>query len=1683
MKNIVRKVLKVIGWIVASVIFLIVLVLILIQIPAVQNFAKDKAVTFLEKKIKTKVEVEKLSIAFPKRIVLKGVYFEDQNKDTLLAGKELRVDIALFGLLKNEVNVSYLELNGIRANIYRLSPDTAFNFEYIVKAFASEQKKPSTTDTTSSLKFHLDKIILKDILATFKDDETGNDVYFYLGNFETRIEKFDLDHLAFHVPKIDVGNITARIYQYKPIIPNPDSSIAAAAVPSSPPATNPQIILDDIYLKNIDFNYKNDVSALLADLKLGELSTHPKDIDLSSMLVQLNDLNLNNTKIKVLLGKTEQAAAVKEVVSNKAAAETSNPWKIQLNKVAFNNNELIYDDDNKPPSASGMDYSHLHVTGFQLNADSLSFTPSEFRGNINQLALNEKSGFQLEKLNTSFIYNDSGAALTNLLLQTDVTLLKNKVLVTWPSLESVSKNPGKMFVDANLSNSYIGMKDIFTFLPTFKKNAMAYRNSNLRINTRVKGYVSDLSIPVFELEGLKQTSVSLSGSIKGLPDPKHTVYNLKINRLQSSKNDILALLPPNTLPESFRLPNVFSVTGFFNGSMEDFSTDLAVRTDKGSLTVNGKMRPNERYTANLTANKLQVGYLLKQEENVGSVTLKAAVSGNGFDPKKANVDYDVNVINAFVKGYNYTNLSLSGMAEKGVVNANARMNDPNLTFALDAAADINQKYPAVKLNLNLDTADLKALHFVSDTTNLALSGNIQADLPVSNPDSLIGKIFITNLSVNSGNNTITEDTISIVSNADPNSKNLQIYSDEITAGLEGQYKLTELAQALQSTINRYYNLPGFKEESFAAQNWDLNARIIPTGMVLQFMPGLAGSDSIVVHSSFNSAANDLQLSVKNGKLVLDQQQIDSLSLVAQTAANRFNFGLSVNNIKTPSLTIYKTGLNGFVADNKLDFNLNINDSKNKEQFALGGIVNQIPGGAQFSLKPDSLLLDYQLWDVIGDNFIKYDSTGLIVHNFGISHDGQSLLINSKALTPAAPILVDFNNFRIGTITKIANRDSLLLDGIINGNAVVENVLKSPVFTSDLTVANLVYKTDTIGNLAMKVDNKTANQYAADISLTGNNNDVRINGTYNTAVSEMDMNVALNQFNLEAIKPFATGQIDSITGFLKGNASVTGSLEQPNIYGQIHFENASVTPTVSGEKFQLPGDEIMIDPRGMHFNDFTILDSAKNSLVINGDVLTSDFRNIYFNLDINGDNFELVNTEKKTDQLFYGKLNVDTDIKLGGSIESPTADAYIRINEQTDFAVILPSNNPEVVSREGVVNFVDKDKQKDSIDLHYLADTLTSEMAMKGIDVTANIETDSSAKFTLVIDERNGDALTLQGRADLSGGIDKSGKVSLTGNYELTNGSYQLSLNFLKRKFEIQRGSTITWTGDPTSAQINVTAVYIAKAASIDLVEQQLSGRAPVEVNRFKEKLPFRVLLNMTGELLKPNITFDITLPQDELSQWPVVDTRLQQVRNDQSELNKQVFALLLLNRFVGENPLQSQAEGAGLEGAVRESASQILTDQLNQLAGSLISGVDLNFNLTSGQDYSTGQAENRTDLNVGVSKKLLNDRIRVNVGSNFELEGPQDSKRNASNIAGDVSIDYQLSKDGRYRLRAYRKNQYEGVIEGQIIETGLTFMLSYDYDQFKELFEGRKEKKQIRKKVRESRKDAKETREDQTIYE
>jgi len=545
--------------------------------------------------------------------------------------------------------------------------------------------------------------------------------------------------------------------------------------------------------------------------------------------------------------------------------------------------------------------------------------------------------------------------------------------------------------------------------------------------------------------------------------------------------------------------------------------------------------------------------------------------------------------------------------------------------------------------------------------------------------------------------------------------------------------------------------------------------------------------------------------------------------------------------------------------------------------------------------------------------------------------------------------------------------------------------------------------------------------------------------------------------LATAQAFSAGSIKDASGSVNGKFTVKGTMKDPSIGGALNFNKATFIVSEFNTYLSVDGEKLAVTEKGLQFNDFVIKDSSGNQLRINGTAATTNFSNYNFDLTVRANNFQALNSTKKQNKKLYGQLFFNTALNIKGTEELPVIDGRLVINEKTKLTIVLPQQEPGIVEREGVVAFVDKDAPlSDSL---FMAeyDSL-NKSGFTGMDISMIIEVNKEADLTMIIDEGNGDFLNVKGEALLTTSIDRSGKIILSGTYELQSGSYELSFNFLRRKFEIQKGSKITWEGEPTDALLNVTAKYIATVAPLDLVKNQLSENITTnQRNTYLQKLPFDVMLKMEDELLHPKITFDIILPTDK--NYVVgpeiitnVRTRLDQLRQDEGEMNKQIFSLLLLNRFVAENPFASSSGSLSAATLARNSVSKLMTEQLNRLAADLVKGVDINFNIQSSEDYTTGERQDRTDLNVGLSKRLLNDRLTVTVGSNFELEGPENSTQQATNIAGDVALDYKLSSDGRYMLRGYRKNEYQGVIDGYIIETGVGFLITVDYNRFRQIF-------------------------------
>jgi hypothetical protein len=1642
----VRKSLKVILWIVASIIMLVIMLAVALNIPAVQNFVKDKAITWLKNKTHTEVSLESIKIALPKDVVLNKFYMEDKKGDTLLYAQKLSVDISLLKLISNKIEINNIELEKIRANVTRIDPDTTFNFSFLVDAFMSEQKKPDTEvdkDTTSTMKFSINKIRLKDIGIVYRDDVAGNDVSVKLGEFQTNIKDFDMDNQHYVIKDLSLKNTTVKYLQQKPL-----TQLAAHLQKSLDTAKTasgklPLVEVQDVALDNVKINYDDMLSDTRADLNINELSLTKLFADLTKSNFKLDDATLNKSDILFAFKSAAPVKGTKDTVPNAKPSAMA----VLVSKLNLADNNIQFDNLAVKPLAKGMDFNHLKIKGLGLGAENLSYSAAGIKVSVRNGTLKEKSGFELSKLQGDVIYNDKMVKLSNFIFKTPNTNIENNTELNYTSLDDLTKHPERVKLTLQLKNTTLGLKDAAYFSDAVPAN---YRNEKIKVTARVNGYMNNLSIPQLQVSGLKSTRIDVSGTVKGLPDVNKTYLDLNIKRFSMTKRDLLVIIPKKSIPANITLPNTIAANGRFKGSMTNFNTGFNISTDLGSAKLLASMKGpkgKESYTANINLNNFNVGRLLKMQPQLGRITVKANVTGTGLDAKTAAAKINGQLISAYYNKYTYRNLLLSGTYSNRKLNIKSSMADSNANFNLTALVNIAGKYPAVKADLNLKQVDLQKLNF--SPTEFRLAGVVKADIKTADADYLNGDVTIRGLQLVKDGQKINVDTIDIHSEATADHNLLTLRSELLSARVDGKYQLTNLANAMINQINKYYQFGVVTK--IPDQRFRFSIKIYNPKFIKNFVPELTNFSPSYMNGLIDTKKDSLKINAWFPQVVYGDYKVDSTRLTVDNSDQRLFYKILVKHVQSPSIALYSTELSGVVANNTLGIDLILRDRKLNDRYVLGGTFKSLNKDFQFKFDPKRILLDYERWSVSPENYIQFGASGILANQFNLSQGGQLLSINSVNSTPNSPLKVEFKDFKIETLTKFAEQDSALVGGVINGTVDVKELMSSPKFTANLTVDHLRYQKDQLGTLRIAVNNNTPNAYETNIALTGVH-ELRVNGFYYTSnpANALDLTVNIDKIDLKSLESVSMGQIKNGSGTITGALTVKGAIASPKVLGDIKFNQAAFNATYVNSYFRMPNETISFTPEGVNFNNFTIIDSLNKRATINGGILTTDYKNFKFNMDVKTNTFRIMNSTAVDNDMIYGTVFLTSTIQVRGDMNQPKVNMRVKVEKGSKFFFALPADDPSVIDQEGIVQFIDADAPPFNGQKALKADSI-SKSPVKGIDLTAQLQVDPEAELNVVVDPVNGDMLTVKGDADLTATMDPSGKISLTGRYEIKDGSYNLSVGPLgKKPFKLVSGSTIIWTGDPMSANVNLTALYEVNAAPIDLLNEPSRIEA-------KTKLPFQVYLMMKGELLKPVISFRLDLPENERGALGGdVYTRLNNVNRNESELNKQVFALLALNRFIASNPFESLAGGGGgVSTLARSSVSKLLTEQLNNLASDLVKGVDINFGVNSSEDYSTGSLEQKTDLEVGLSKKLLNDRLTVTVGSSFGLEGPQPQGQSSSNIAGNVNVEYALSKDGRYRLRAYRRNQNEGVIEGQIIETGLGFALVVDYNKFREIFQKR----------------------------
>ena len=1666
-----RKILRVLGWFLAILIALISIFLIAIQTDYVQNIARTEIVAFLNKKLNTKVEVRGLSIDFPKKIVLEGVYIQDMTKDTLIYGDVIKVDVDMYCLLYNELNMNEIQFQGVTAKVKRNAIDTLFNFQFIIDAFASKDVKNIEKNSTP-MAISLDNLIVKNSKFVFYDVVTGNDVDIYLGSSDIQMSIFDPKNLIFDIPNVNIDGLKGKINQIKPIdlVVKEDESknIAEQFLRLSNEHTS---------LKNIDLSYNNEISGLDTRFIVQNVDIYPKNIDLENSLINIENIDIESLNARVALNSTTDADIVQLTdAEGLDIAQNYLPWKVIVEHINLSENKVVFDDNTKKPISKGIDFGHLAIAQLNFEADDFMFHRDTISVNVQKTNFIEKSGFVINQFQTKLFYTDLGATLDGLVIKTPGSEIKRNIKVTYPSLAVAMKDFSTIRIDMKLDNSQIQVADILTFVPSLS-SMPAFKNKKavFKFDADIDGSLAALNIKKLLFVGFGNTRLDFSGMITNVLDTNRVMVDLQIKHASTSLTDIKTLAPPNSLPKDITLPNALSLSGNIKGGMSDMNADIDIRTSLGNATLVGsindlKSPTNASYDAQIALSSLQLGKILRKEPTIGNLSAQFSLNGKGYNPQTAKVDLNGVVGSAVYNNYNYKDVVLKASIDRQQIKTSGAIKDPNIHISFIGEGDMNKSFPCFMVRAEIDSIKTLPLNLTSDA--IVYRGLVDADFPVLSLDSLQGNVYVSNSLIVVKDKRISLDSIILEAKYQDNAQSIIAKTDFAQAEIVGQYKLTQLSDIFLNAIEPYYAMERDTSSAILDDcNFEISGSVNDHPTIRAFLPELTRLSPIIMQGAF--APSGWNVNATAPSIIYGTSRVSNLVFAAKEKDKELQVNLTAGEIKNgENLNLINTRFNTEVDIDNIKYTLRIGDKSDIDRYIVQGNIGREPNNTyDLYINPDSLMLNYDKWDISKENSFRFGGNILEATKFDLSKDNQHLRISNVDQNVNSPLKIVFDNFRLGTLTGFLQKDSLIADGIINGDILIKDIATLPNINADLGIENLAVNRDTIGNLTVAVHNKIQNTFDANVTLKGRNNEAVLSGKYflkPNDKSEMDINLDIQKLQMKTIEDLSFGAIRKGKGFIKGKVSLQGKPIAPDINGSIGFNDASMTIAMLNNEFKIDNEQIIaVDNVGLKFDRFTIRDAAENRLTVNGSVLTTNYVNYKFDLNVRARNFQGLNSSQINNKLYYGKLFFDTNLRISGTEIAPVVDGTLRINEDTDITMVLPKEQQGILDREGIVVFVDKDAPvNDSLFLQDI-DSLNTSFIL-GMDVSVNIEVDKKATLTMVIDEANGDFLKLKGEALLNGGIDKSGKITLTGSYELDEGAYEMSFNLIKRKFVIQKGSKITWAGEPTDGNMDVTAVYIANTSVADLVQDQVAA-AKTDL-RYRQRLPFEVQLNMDGPLLSPLLTFEIKLPKESSVRVDSdisgqVEMRLNQLNAEPSELSKQVYALLILNRFVAENPFASASGGLSAESMARQSVSKILSQQLNNLAANLVKGVELDFDVVSSEDYSSGNLENRTDLNVGVSKRLFDERLNVSVGTNIALEGGQQGNEatNAGNSTSpNINIEYMLSKDGRYLIRAYRKNEYEGVVEGFVVETGVGFVMSVEYNKFKEIFQRKKERRSNR---------------------
>jgi len=1269
-----------------------------------------------------------------------------------------------------------------------------------------------------------------------------------------------------------------------------------------------------------------------------------------------------------------------------------NDMELKLYEVNLVDNHIKILNHTQKHNNRGIDFSDIELTHLSGNFSKIQQGSSSIKAIIKKLSFQEKSGFIVKELNADAFVNDKFMNFEKLSLLTNNSKLGNQLKFSYKDFGDFGDFVKKVEIQSKMEDVFVDSKDIEYFAPDMK-----FVRFKAKVNQgTVNGTVANMKVLNADIETGEETRLVGDFSIKGLPYINKTIFDFQADQLQTSAKDVEKLVPELSNKDSFTLPQqlhqlgLINFAGTFKGLYNLFDVNGTFETDLGIIKTesNINIQKNIVYAGKVQSEEFQLGNLINSK-GIKNTAFDLDFDGQNLDFKEIQLNIIGDVRNFQLGDYQYDSIAVDAFLFEEQIEMNGHISDKNIALAYDSKIDLKNEQSSYNVDAQIDMINLKRLGFVSKDSIIIYDSNISSHLTGNNLNNLNGDLRANQISMETSKGKFTIEDVYFAADGNEMDRLLTLKSNVIDAEMKGVIDLNTLIPYFKALAMKYAPAIGLETESYNPQIFDLDLNIKSFEAVSAFLdPTLILEDGATLEAHFSSEDYTAQFNAFSPFVSYQGINLQNLSINENADDNAFSLNLKADKIfLTDSIFVDNIEINNVLSKDSLLFNIKGAEETAQNYMRMNGNIHFAHNKpAYIKFEESTIVLNHEPWIFNTDAEMRVSKGKFYLNNLVASQGNQRVEFNGVLSNEDDKLEIQFSRFNLHSLETFTKPMGVHLDGELNGNIEVHSIFKKPYLSANVSTTPLVWNQIPIGQMVLLADFDPESKIAnLDFQLLDDRKrGLTLNGTYQVVSGEQAINLKgkLNQTELILFQPFIRSLTSDLQGKMDADLSILGTIQDPQINGTANIESASFKVNYLKTAYNLNNQSVMIDRNSVMMNNLIFTDSKGHQAVAGGVVNLSKLNNPYIDVNVATNNVMILNTTFKDNNLFYGTAFATGTYQFKGLTSA--IDINIKAKSEENTVITIPFNKAMTVSESDFIYFVSKDSTENQEN--------ASRYFLKGMTMNMDLELTPSAEVNL---QTEIGSLKGTGTGEISLKISSLGDFEMFGDYAVNSGKFHFTAqDFINKYFDLKQGGTIRWTGSPSGATVNITAVYQQRTSIRDLYNA--AGRAGQD-----ERVLAQADMIIKGTLSQPDVSFDLNFPQT-----PYVKDELQAYLSDANNVNQQALSLIIRRSFTANN---SGEIGRQVNNTLLSAGTEIAFNQLNNILAQSLNINFVDFNIRSLNDASA-------------SFRFFDDRL-VLTGGIVDRRNIQTTDLTffSNQVATDAELTYKIRRDGSLMFRAYNR--------------------------------------------------------------